>query len=318
LEKKFLFILWKAMNNIKNNLAPIALFTYNRPIHTQRTLIALSQNIGFKKSPIYIFSDGPKNNEDILLINQTRNVIRKLNHPKKKIIFKKKNIGLSQSIINGINYVLKKHKRIIVLEDDLLTSPFFLEYMNNALEKYEDNIDIISINGFSFPIKNLPETFFLKDTGCWGWATWKKEWNYFENDAKKLLYLLKKNDLLYRFDLNGSYPYKKMLYKQINNKISSWAIRWRAVAILNNKLTLHPGKSLVVNIGFDGSGENCREFNGYNVSLTSSPIRLFPEDVNENSIVLKKLSNYFVEIKKKKILYYLKNFFKNLKYLIKK
>ena len=144
-----------------------------------------------------------------------------------------------------------------MLEDDLLTSPYFLDFMNEGLSIYEEDEKVISIHGYVYPIsEKLPETFFLRGADCWGWATWKRGWDLFEPDGGLLLNKLEESKQTEEFDFNRSYPYTQMLKDQINGKTNSWAVRWYASAFLQNKYTLYPGKSLVSNIGGDGSGTN--------------------------------------------------------------
>ena len=168
-----------------------------------------------------------------------------------------------------------QYESIIVLEDDMVTSPYFLTYMNEALEKYADDDRVVSIHGWVFPVaKSLPEAFFLLGADCWGWATWRRGWDCFNNNGQFLLNELKCRKLIHAFDFNGLYPYSKMLESQIKGKNDSWAVRWHASAFLAGKLTLYPGRSLVHNIGNDNSGTHCGESADLDVILSVSPINL--------------------------------------------
>ena len=234
------------MKNTKN-IAPIALFVYNRLLHVQNTVEALQRNKFASESDLYIFSDGPSGEVEIENVLKVREYLKTIIGFKSvAIIEREENLGLARSIISGVTEIVDKYDRIIVLEDDLITSPFFLKFMNEALEFYKDEINVISIHGYLYPVKaQLPRTFFLRGADCWGWATWKRGWNLFEPDGKKLLYELKARKLKKQFDNNGAYPYTKMLEKQVKGKNNSWAIRWHASAFLKGKLTLYPGNSLI-------------------------------------------------------------------------
>ncbi|WET06404.1 glycosyltransferase family 2 protein [Lentisphaerota bacterium ZTH] len=241
------------------NLSPITLFVYNRPWHTQRTIEALRANELAGQSDLIIFADGAKSEKDLPQVEAVRNYIKTISGFKSvKIHEKAQNCGLANSIIAGVTQVVNNYGSIIVLEDDMVTSQYFLRYMNDALEMYKNEEKVISIHGYTLPVKEeLPQTFFLYGADCWGWATWKRGWNLFEHDGRNLL---KKIDLLssrHQFDMDGHFPYRKMLKDQIAGKISSWAIRWYASAFLEKKLTLYFGKSLIKNIGCDNSGEHC-------------------------------------------------------------
>lgn len=230
-------------------LSPIVLFTYNRPLHTQQLLNSLAKNTEAKDSIIYIYCDGAKENaskEDILKINEVRSIISAENRFKKVFVkIQNKNNGLANSIINGVTEIVNKHEKIIVLEDDLILSPFFLSYMNDSLDRYKDNEKVGQIGACNFFAcgKNYPDYFFLAMSECLGWGTWKEKWNAFNPDGELLLNLINEKNLVERFNAYGSYDMVGMLQAQIDGKVSSWAIRWQAVCVLNNWLTLYPNPS---------------------------------------------------------------------------
>ena len=170
-------------------LSPICLFVYKRLDLTIKTVTSLKGNLYANGSDLFIFSDAPKNDEDQLLVLEVRKYIKSIVGFKSvKIIERENNLGLAESIISGVTEVINQYGKIIVLEDDLLTSKYFLKYMNDALEKYQNESEVISILGYIYPIKTqLPELFFLRGTDCWGWATWDKAWKTFEKDRKLML-----------------------------------------------------------------------------------------------------------------------------------
>ena len=256
--------------------APVTLFVYNRPDHTRRTIEALKTNILANESNLIIFSDAPKADAQSENVLEVRKYIRKIEGFKSlTIIERETNFGLARSIIDGVTTIVNKFGRIIVLEDDMVTSPYFLTYMNEALEKYADDESVVSIHGYVYPVKqSLPEAFFLPGADCWGWATWSRGWTCFNSDGQFLLDELKRRKLIRAFDFNGAYPFSKMLEGQIKGKNDSWAVRWYASAFLEDKLTLYPGRSLVHNIGNDNSGTHCGESAGMDVNLSSTAISL--------------------------------------------
>lgn len=278
-------------------LAPVALFVYNRPIHVEKVLKSLELNELSKQSKLFIFSDGPKKEMDksqLEKILQVRSLVRSKNWCKEVVIIEaKENKGLSRSIIEGINYVLSIHGKIIILEDDLVTSKYFLKFMNDALNIFEDKDDVISICGYLYPVHyRFPKYFFQNDADCWGWATWKRGWKLFNENGTELLNEIINRGLVSTFNKNNSYPYFQMLEDQINGKNDSWAIRWYASAFLNNKLTLYPGKSLVKNIGNDNSGVHCGKSNTLNTRIYNKPISINPgikivEDIDSKKAIEK-------------------------------
>jgi len=287
---------------VKKLNAPIVLFTFNRPVHARRTLKSLAGNAEFLDSPLVIYSDGARNASEKEQVEETRRIIRDWPHPNKTLIERDCNWGLANSIIAGVTQLCEEYGRVIVLEDDMVTSPFFLAYMNAALVTYEEDDRVISIHGYSFPIDNLPEAFFIKGASCWGWATWKRGWDLFEPDGERLYAVLKEKKMMYRFNVNGVYPYRKMLKDQMLGKNNSWAIRWNASALINQKLTLHPGRSLVWNIGLDGTGHHCDQYDGFESPLTFQPIRLTNLSVVESAIALQAWSKYLRSVRIKKYL----------------
>jgi hypothetical protein len=241
----------------KQNLAPVALFVYNRPWHTSQTLEALKRNALAAETVLYIFADGKKETsspEDSANIQATREIIRNLSGFKKVIVLEKdRNQGLAQSIVSGVTEVVNNHGKIIVLEDDLVVSPFFLEFMNQGLDAYQDSANVYSVNGFMFPVKSkLRQTVLLPYTSTWGWATWKDKWSVFDSEMKGKEFLTKNPYMTSKFNL-GDYKYTDML----NYGNNSWGIKWYFSVFKRNGLNVFPTQSLVNNIGFDGSGENC-------------------------------------------------------------
>lgn len=283
------------------NFAPIVIFTYNRPIHTKETIDALLQNQYAKDSDLIIFSDAPKNEEVESAVLETRDYLKTLSGFKTvKIIERENNMGLADNIIDGVTSVVNEYGKVIVLEDDLLTSPYFLEFMNRALDKYENDKEVVSVHGYVYPVKKkLPENFFLRHTDSLGWGTWKNEWAYFNRDGNFLLEELYKKRLTKEFNFNNSYNFIKMLKAQVEGKNNSWAIRWYASAFLKNKLSLFPNKSLVFHNGNDYLGTNCDNSDSWlDVELATESVNLLEIPVKENEEVRKIYESFFRSVHK--------------------
>ena len=276
-------------NSKKNNsiLAPIVLFVYNRPDHTKRTLEAIKQNELADESDLYIFSDGPKKNdkESLNKVNDVRNIIHGVTGFKSvNIVEQTENQGLGKSIIKGVSDIINNYSKIIVLEDDIVTSKYFLRFMNDALNKYESVENVMQISGYTPPIekKGLPDTFFMSWPDCWGWATWKRVWDKFERNPEKLMENSNKQDI-YKININGT---NSGMWNQIVDNhegiLYTWAIFFHSMVVKNKGLTLYCRNCLVENIGFDGSGDNC----GLNDSYTTD---ISKERVEIRDIEIKKL-----------------------------
>jgi GT2 family glycosyltransferase len=299
-------------------LAPIILFVYKRPNHLKKTLESLAKNDLASQSSLFIYSDGPKKNTFTKELKQIREV-RKISREKQwcsevNIIEREKNMGLASSIIAGVSEIIKKFGKVIVLEDDLLISKNFLRYMNDALDKFENEKKVMQISGFVFPVDLSVkcDAFFLPLTTSWGWATWKRVWDDFDKTGRGLKILAKDKKMRKRFDLNNSYPYYKMLKSQVRGKVDSWAIRFYLSVFLKGGLVLYPRETLVNHIGGDGSGTHCKKEIEQNRIDDLFLVKRFPEKI----FVEKKEEELIVSfLKKQRNL--LKNAFKFIKERIK-
>ena len=245
--------------------APILLFVYNRPAHTRQALEALSRNTLAAASDVFVYSDAARSEADCAAVEEVRHIVREAKGFRQvHVTEREQNWGLARNIIDGVTTMVNRYGRVIVLEDDL----HVLRFMNDALDIYADVPQVGHIQACDFTNDpSLPDTFLIKWTGSWGWATWKRAWQFFNPDGKALLEELKRKKLTYTFDFNGKYGYTRMLRRQTEGKNNSWAIRWNASLFLNDILSLNVGKSLVQNIGFDGSGTNCGGGNLYRSGL---------------------------------------------------
>ena len=235
-----------------NTYAPILLFVYNRPEHVRRNIQALLKNELAAESELFIYSDAAKDETSQAAVKEVRAFIRSIQGFKKITITERaENWGLARSIIDGVTTLINRYGRVIVLEDDLVVAPHFLQFMNDALETYRNEERVGHIQACDFTHDpSLPDTFLIKWTGSWGWATWDRAWKHFNADGKALLTELESRKLTYTFDFNGKYGYTRMLRRQIEGKNNSWAIRWNASLFLKDILSLNVGKSLVQNEGF--------------------------------------------------------------------
>ena len=283
---------------MRNSLAPIAIFTYKRLSYLKEMIDSLKNNIPSSKSVVFIFSDGWKNNHDREKVLEIRKYIKNISGFKKVfIILRPNNFGLSKNITDGINFVLKNNKKIIILEEDLKLSKNFLDFINSGLKIYERERKVASINGWFFPLnckKNIPDTFFIRGADCWGWGTWRRAWKKFDSNGQRLLNKIRKNKLEKLFNFNNSFNYMQMLQDQINKKNQSWAIRWYASIFLENMYTLHPKASLVENTGTK-NGENSK-FDFLNLSSSISKKKyqtLTKQKIIESSSARKAIENFF-------------------------
>lgn len=266
-------------------LAPIALFVYNRPKHTERTIKFLQQNLLAPDSRLYIFSDGPKTKSDEELVNEVRSFIKTVDGFKSvKIIESKSNKGLANSVIEGVTQLNNNYGQVIVFEDDLVSSPHTLTYFNEALNRYRNEEKVMHIGAYMYHLKDndLPESFFYRAATSWGWATWQSAWQHFEPNINKLIPQFDRQKIN-QFSIEGTMNFWKQMQDFKRGKNNSWAIRWYASIFLKGGLTLNPSQSLVNNIGHDGTGVHSGINDIYNVIINPKTITYFPTEIKENT-----------------------------------
>lgn len=241
------------------NFAPIALFVYARPEHTRRTVEALLANAEAQHTHLVVYADAARSEKDADAVKQVREYVRGIKGFATLTVHESViNKGLADSIVDGVTNTVNTYGRAIVVEDDLVTSPYFLRYMNDALETYADVPDVMHVAAHMLDIdpEGLPEAFFMRQSSCWGWGTWKRAWQYFSRDSEYFINTFTPA-MRHAFNLDGAYDYWAQLMANHEGRLKTWAVYWYASVFARNGLCLHPRQSLVQNIGFDGSGQNC-------------------------------------------------------------
>ena len=288
-------------------LAPIVLTVYNRPWHTEQTLRALQNNDLADQSILYVYSDGPKHlalQDDLEKIEQVRKLVKSEKWCKEvHLIESKQNIGLVNSFVKSITEVVNKHGKVIVLEDDQITSKGFLKFLNEALEIYKDETQVMHISAYMYPAKFISKesTFFLNIQSCPGWATWKRAWDLYNHDAvDHLKYFSQDKKLKKKFDIEGHAYFFKQLVLNAGPINYSWAVRWYASCLRANGLSLFPAKSLVQNIGLDGTGVHCGPTTMYDVE-TVDYLEINKVPIIENIKIRKSVDQFYkMNLKKKR------------------
>ena len=277
-------------------LAPILLFVYNRPAHTRRLVESLLRNAEAAESTLFVYSDAPRDEAARPAVDEVRRYLGSLRgFARVHVVERSENWGLARNVIDGVTSVLRDSDRVIVLEDDLVLAPYFLRFMNDALETYKDEPRVGHIQACDFTQDpSLPDTFLIKWTGSWGWATWSRAWQLFNPDGRALLDELERRRLTRAFDFGGAYRFTRMLRRQVEGRNNSWAIRWNASLFLSDVLSLNVGRSLVQNTGFDGTGTHCGGGGLYASTLWTKPLpvrRISP--VCENLSARRAFARYY-------------------------
>lgn len=288
----------RTKKNMVNYKTPIAFFAYKRPLHAFQSLESLSKNDGAEKSELFIFCDGPKTSGDEENVLKTRDVVKSKKWcGKVNIIERDENLGLANSIISGVTQLCEEYGRVIVIEDDLILSNNFLNYMNSALINYQYANSVMHIAAYLWPLNiKIEKPFLLRNASCWGWGTWQRAWCNFNDNASELLRIIKSNFYEKQFTFNYSRPqYLNMLSRVAENKLDSWAIRWYASLFLLNGVSLYPPYSLVHNIGHDGSGTNCCKTSIFDTAAPMQRVSLtdYPERILENKQMRGSVTKFF-------------------------
>jgi acetyltransferase-like isoleucine patch superfamily enzyme len=279
-------------------LAPIVLFVFNRPEHTKHTVEALVKNELAKESELIIYSDAPKNGQSNEKIEEVRAYIKTITGFKKVTIFERtENWGLADSIIDGVTNIVNKYEKIIVLEDDIVTSPSFLKFMNDCLEYYKKEDKVWHISGWNYPIKNkhINDVFLWRGMNCWGWATWANRWKYFEKAPIKLIKDFSAKEIR-EFNLDGYQNFWSQVTDNFKSNSNTWAVFWYATIFKAKGLCLNPSKSYVSNIGVDGTGLNSGSVDHYQINLNNNQnLNLYSVLIEDPSAVIQiKKFNYSI------------------------
>ena len=267
-------------------IAPIIIFSYNRPNHLRKTLESLSLNDLAQDSILFIYCDGVKDDsssEQIERIEQNRQVAHGVSGFKEVIVVERmNNYGLANNIIGAVTEVVNKYGRVITLEDDVITSKGFLRYMNEALDLYEREEKVMHISGYMYPHKGkLPDTFFYEvPYPGGGWGTWKRAWNHFSNDIDEIYSYW--SSRWKEFNKFGGDYLQKQLEANKNGTLYTWFIKWHGILLREGGLTLYPHTSLTNNIGFDGTGANCGTMSKFDILEPAEYVPVYRVPIKEN------------------------------------
>jgi hypothetical protein len=281
----------------------IALFVYNRPEHTQEVLKGLKRN---NIPKLYIFSEDIKDEEDREPVGKVRNLIDSIDWCETEIIKSKENKGLANSIVYGVNYILEKHTRIVVLEDDCVPSDNFIAFMEKCFDKYGNNEKVMNVTGYSLPINissDYPyDIYFSYRSSSWGWGTWRRAWQCFDRNKSILEEIKKSSNLRKKINRAGE-DLIPMLKNQIDGKLDSWAVFWSINIIKNDGVCVNPIKSKIKNIGHDRTGIHCGLSNRYIVKIIKEDISLLnlPDEIIINDIIVKRYKKFFSPSLKNKV-----------------
>lgn len=277
------------------NAAPIVLFVFNRPSHTRQTLDALSANALADCSDLFVYADGARDAEELRQVEEVRDVVRCAQGFRSVTLIKRDgNVGLARNIIDGVTEVCARYGRAIVLEDDIVTSPHFLAFMNKALRAYEEEPRVWHVSGWNYPIDptGLGDVFFWRAMNCWGWATWADRWAHFRRSPADLVARWDKTKIE-RFNLDGAHDFWAQVEANLSGSMNTWAVFWYATIFERNGLCLNPARSLVSNIGHDGSGQHCSTSDIFSSTGGSTIPASLPMIENESDVAVQRIRDFY-------------------------
>jgi hypothetical protein len=281
-------------------LAPIVLFTFNRPAHVKAVVEALKKNFQAEDSDLIIFSDGCRNETDKDAVNRVRNYVNGLSGGFKtiKVHISEYNKGADISIIEGVSEVIRQYGKVIVLEDDLICTPNFLSYMNGALDFYQADSRIFSVCGYGLKIKRPPyypaDVYLFGRSSSWGWGTWVNRWETVDWDVKDWAVFSKDAKAKKAFNRNGSDMYS-MLKRCMEGENHPWDIRFCYAQFKQGKYSVFPFLSKIDNIGFGkGATHTKHKYNRFRTTLDTScrDSFVFPKDILPDKNIIKSCRQY--------------------------
>lgn len=274
--------------------SPIVIFGFNRPDAFKRMTDSLKRNIGFEGHPIYVYIDGPRNSEDSPKIDKVALIARELTP---NVVLSPENRGLGASIINGVSEVIARHGKAIVLEDDLVLMPGFLQYLEAALQTYADDKRVFSICGYGLKINRpkqyVGDVYLCNRSSSWGWATWADRWQSVDWNVGDWDELTSSKRLQKAFNKGGSDMYR-MLRDYMAGRNKSWAIRFCYSQFRQGKYSVHPFRSLVANEGFGADATNCKQkYSRFQTELNDETQDLvLPVNMEPDERILKSSARY--------------------------
>lgn len=275
--------------------APVALFVHSRAGHTARTLAALAANEGAAETPLIVFADAARRPAEQPAVDAVRDVVRAARgFASVTLVERPVNFGLARNIVEGVGEVIGRYGRVIVVEDDLVTGPHFLAFMNGALDRYADEPAVWHVNGWTYPIplREDDSPFFTPVMECWGWATWADRWAHFRKDPADLLARWPR-DRIRRFNIGGGYDYWGDIRRNADGVMNTWAVFWYASLFEQGGLCLSPARSHVVNIGIDGSGTNSGSLDIYRLVTAAGTVPAeWPAEIAEDRDAWEKIRDF--------------------------
>lgn len=286
--------------------APVIIFAYNRVGTLKRTIASLIENELAADTDLYIYSDGARDECDLDLVNEVRSYLKTIvGFNKVYVVNRDKNFGLAKNIVDAVSELLTRFPSVIVLEDDIVTAPYFLKFMNDALDVYSNDNQVCQVSGYSYLESiakdldlDLDDIYFIRGADCLAWGTWRRSWLNYSSDSGALANEIRKKKLVRDFNRDNSYNYFKMLRMTAGGRVASWAVNWYAVNFLAGRYILYPLRSLALHIGNDDMATNYQYVGSsdpYHVPLYNLPVTVTKIPVTEKVNTTKVFNAFLVK-----------------------
>lgn len=269
-------------------MVPVLIVTYDRIEHLKRTITSLRSNIYAEQTDLFVASDYQRTESEADKVAAVRTYLKSVDGFKSVTVFEREtNFGVVENSNSALRFIFERYDRFIIMNDDLVTAPGFLKFTNEALDKYGNNEMIFSVTGYCPPIR-IPSTypydaFFLARMSAWGCAMTKERYDSVREISRKEYDDFVANKHLSRAFVNGGGDdLLPMLKKVACGSLEAWDVRCMYTQFMKNQYTIYPTQSLILNIGFDGTGMHCGRTDKFNVTLSDKLNFSFPDDVVVN------------------------------------
>lgn len=263
---------------------PVLITTYVRLEHLKRTITSLRSNILAEQTDIFIASDFQKTIPDADKVAAVRSYLKSIDGFKSvTVIERDRNFGAAENESSALKVLFGKYEQVIVMEEDIVTATGFLTFMNAAFERYGTDERVFSIVGYCPPI-DIPDSyqydaFFLGRMSAWGCGFIRDRYeSILEITQKEFDEFAANKDLSQAFVDAGGNDLMVMLKNVAYGSLEALDVQCMYTQFIKNQVTVYPARSLVFNIGFDGTGIHCGKSNRFDVALSDKTTFLFPDE----------------------------------------
>lgn len=238
---------------------PVLFLVFNRPSSTRRVFNQLKNA---KPARLFIAADGPRpdHSDDLILCLEVKEIIDTIDWPCEVFrLYRSGHLGCKRAVSDAISWFFRHVDQGIILEDDCLPVSSFFSFCSDMLDRYKNDPHVFQITGNNFQhgiSRGEGSYYFSKYAHIWGWATWKRAWNYYDLELRSwpLFRISTEYQTLFSSEAEKKYWTRKLdHYYNDPEKADYWSLQWQFACWQQGGAIVTPQKNLVTNIGF-GSG----------------------------------------------------------------